>query len=164
MFHVEHTMKRLKIMALVLFISGCTKNDPHPELLDSIYKDLVVELDIASKGLDEEEKNLISVLKEKSMAIPQTGQIKFANKKVADSYERLNILSQRKKFFEIKIAQRVQFAQLRHDESRRPGGKPWPDPEEQALYSSVAKFQRDKLVWEKNKGMKKTVPRGTAVK
>ena len=154
-------MKYLFFIAFALFLASCNQRNPHPELSDEIYQDLVVELDIASKALDAEEKNLISLLKEKEKAIPQTGQIKFATKKVSDSKELIETLKQQKQFFEIKIEQRKFDVMNRYEESLKDGGRPWPDPEEIALYKSVVKFHRDKITHEKNKGIKKDVPRGT---
>ena len=147
---------------MLLFFSACTQKDPHPEQLDGIYKDLLAELDLARKALELEEKSLATLMKEKTLAIPQTGQIKFANKKIADAEERIMIMKQRVTFFEISITQRSELAKIKYEQSLRAGGKPWPDKEELDLYSSVTKFQRDKLAWDRNKGIKKTVPRGTS--
>ena len=144
------TMKCLIIIAVMAFLTACTQNDPHPEHTDGIYKDLVAELDLARRSLELEEKALSVLLKEKTLAVPQTGQIKFANKKIADTEEKIMIMKQR-----------VEHAKIKYAESLRSGGRPWPDKEELDLYNSVTKFKRDKLAWDRNKGVKKTVPRGT---
>lgn len=154
-------MKYLNIMAIVLLFAACSQQNSNPELLDVIYLDLKAELAIADTALSAEEKNLLSLLKEKNMAVPQTGQIKFANKKIVDSEAKINALKQQKLFFEIKMETRLKHDQIKYQESLRPGGKPWPDTEEAALYNSVVKFQRDKIAWDRNKGLKKLVPRGT---
>ncbi len=154
-------MKNLFLGSILMFLFACTPGDPQPELADPIYKDLAVELDIARKNLDLEDKNLKTLLKEKAAAIPQTGQVKFATKKVYDSQEKIIVLAQRVQYFEISLSQRASLAKLKYNESLAPGGKPWPDPQELAMYASVTKFQRDKLLWDRNKGVKKDVPRGT---
>lgn len=154
-------MKCLILIAVMAFLTACTQKDPNPEHADGIYKDLVAELGLARRALDLEEKALATLLKEKALAVPQTGQIKFANKKIADAEERIMIMRQRVTFFEISASQRAEHARLKYEESLRPGGKPWPDKDELELYNSVTKFQRDKLAWDRNKGIKKTVPRGT---
>lgn len=157
-------MKYLIFAAISLFFTACNTKNAHPEQLDSIYKDLVEELEISKKSLEEEEKQLAKLTAEKDQAIPQTGQIKFANKKISDSQNKINFLKQQKLFFEIKIAQRIEHSKIKYEESLKPNGKPWPDPEEAALYKSVARFQRNKIAWDKNKGIKKDVPRGTQKK
>lgn len=157
-------MKCLIFIAIMVIFTACTQSDPNPEKMDGIYKDLVSELELARRSLDLEEKSLLGLLKEKSIAIPQTGQIKFANKKIADAEEKIMIMRQRILFFEISVAQRTELAKIKYAASLRAGGKPWPDKEEVALYKSVTKFQREKLEWERNRGVKKNVPRGTPLK
>lgn len=154
-------MKCLIFVAVMALLTACTQKNPHPEHMDGIYKDIVAELDLARRTLDLEEKALATLLKEKALAIPQTGQIKFANKKIADAEEKIMIMRQRVMYFEISAPQRAEHAKIKYDESLRSGGKPWPDKEELDLYNSVTKFQRDKLAWDRNKGIKKIVPRGT---
>lgn len=155
----------MKIVILALFligISSCNKSDPTPETHDAIYLDLQSELDIATKSVEAEEKNLEKLKKELEKAIPQTGQVKYATKKVRDSEERLNELRQQKTYFEIKIERRKFEVRNRYQESLLKGGRPWPDQKEIEMYKTVTAFYRDKLQWEKTKGVKKKdVPRGT---
>lgn len=153
---------KLALFILILgILVGCNKPDPHPENSDEIYKDLLQELDVAAKALDGEVKNLEKLQFERDKAVPQTGQIKFAQKKVYETQATINKLSQQKQFFEIKIELRKTEVRERYLEARR-GGRKWPDTAELDNYRAVMKFQREKLEWEKNKGQKKDVPRGTS--
>lgn len=154
-------MKCLIFIAVMAFLTACTQKNPHPEQMDGIYKDLAAELDLAQRALELEEKSLATLIKDKALVVPQTGQIKFANKKIAEAEEKIMIMRQRVAFFEISVSQRAEHAKAKYDESLRSGGKPWPDKEELALYNSVTRFHRDKLAWDRNKGIKKNVPRGT---
>ncbi|MGZ3692372.1 MAG: hypothetical protein ACXVAX_12770, partial [Pseudobdellovibrio sp.] len=110
-----------------------------------------------------EEKNLAALKIELGKAVPQTGQIKYATKKVRSSEESLNELQQRKLYFEIKAERRKAYVEQRYSESLSKGGRPWPDKEEIEIYKSIAKFNKDKIEWDKNKGIRKDVPRGTKV-
>ena len=157
-------MKIFFLASFLMFFVACTPGDPRPELADPIYKDLAQELDIARRALELEEKNLKELEKEKSLVVPQTGQIKFANKKISDSQEKIMILGQRLQYFKISLERRASVARTKYSESLASGGRAWPDQEEAALYYSVTKFQRDKLVWDRTKGVKKDVPRGTLKK
>lgn len=165
MFYVEHYMKYLIFTLIALFLSlslsSCVQNITNPEQSDEIYKDYIIELGLVSKLLDSEEKNLTQVLVERQSVVPQTGQIKFANKKITDAEEKITILKQQKQYFEIKIDQRARLVKSRYGESLTPSGRAWPDVEELKLYRAVTKFNRDKISWEKTKGLKKLVPRGT---
>lgn len=154
-------MKCLIFIIFAVFMAACTQADPAPELRDEVYKDLQTELEIANHSIDSETRGLEGLRGELSKALPQTGQIKFATKKVKDSEDRLNTLNQQRLYFEIKLERRKNFVQSRYEESRHEGGKPWPDEKELALYRSVVKFNHDKIQWDKTKGMRKSVPRGT---
>lgn len=155
-------MKTLILALFLISITSCNKSDPTPEIRDEIYTDLQTEFDIATKSLEAEEKSLEKLKKELDKAIPQTGQVKYATKKVRDSEDRLNELSQQKTYFEIKIERRKYEVRRRYQESLKKGGRPWPDAKEIEMYKTVTAFYRDKLHWEKTKGVKKKdVPRGT---
>ena len=153
-------MKYLYFALIFTFLISCDKNDPSPELSDEIFKDYEQELSITSKALESQEKAHLSVLNEQKKVIPQTGQIKYATKKINDSEKLLEALRQQKQFFDIKMELRKTEVRRRYLEGRH-GGKKWPDEQELAVYRSTIKLQRAKIAWDKNKGMKKPVPRGT---
>ncbi len=154
-------MKCLFFAFFALILTSCTQADPYPESRDEIYKDLITELEIAEKAYEAEEKQQERLAAELSKALPQTGQVKYATKKLRDSSERLNALLQQKTYFGIKLEQRKAYVQARYQESLKDPTRPWPDEKELEMYRSVVKFNRDKIAWEKSKGMKKSVPRGT---
>jgi len=147
--------------ALFLFFLGCTKVDPHPENRDEIYSDLGSELEIATKTLEAAEKGLLSAQEEMKKAIPQTGQIKYATKKLRNAEAFLAEMKQRKIYFDIKRERRKAYVQFRYKESLSSGGRPWPDPKEIEEYKALTKFNREKLEWDRTKGTRKDVPRGT---
>ena len=154
-------MKCLFFALFALILNSCTQADPHPETRDEVYQDLQTELGIAEKAFDAEEKQQERLQADMSKALPQTGQIKYATKKLHDSADRLNALTQQKLYFGIKLEQRKAYVQSRYQESLKDPARPWPDEKELSMYRSVVKFNRDKIAWDKNKGMKKAVPRGT---
>lgn len=153
-------MKFLIFAIIFSLFTGCNKPDPNPENSDEIYKDLLQELDVATKGLEAEKKNLEKLQAELQKVTPQTGQVKFAQKKLYETMATITKLEQQKQFFEIKIELRKGDVRDRYMESRR-GGRKWPDQAEIDGYKAMMKLQRDKLEWEKNKGQKKSVPHGT---
>ncbi len=163
MFYVEQPMKCIILALFLMFITSCDKKDPHPEAKDEIYNDLMAELEIASKAADSEEKSLNGFKAEIGKAVPQTGQIKYATKRLRASEDSLNELKQRRLYFEIKAERRKAYVEQRYHESFNKDGRPWPDQQEIEVYKSITKFNREKLEWDKNKGIKKGVPRGTKV-
>lgn len=147
-------MKYLYLL-LFTFILGCEQVDPAPELRDEVYKDLLIELDLASKSLEAEQKALEKLIEEKNKAVPQTGQIKFANKKIYDAQSKIDSIQQQKQYFMIKLEQRKSIDRINYLDNKK-AGKPWPDPKEMEEYKSTMKLYRDKLIWDK-----KNVPHGT---
>jgi hypothetical protein len=161
MFHVEQIMKTIIFAILISIFTSCTKMDPNPENSDDIYKDLVAELEIATKSLESAQKQLDSIKAEFKASVPQTGQIKYATKKLRNAEAFLAEMNQRKIYFDIKKDRRKNYVKFRYEESHKKGGRPWPDSRELEEYRALVKFNRDKLEWDRNKGMKKNVPHGT---
>lgn len=92
MFHVEHYMrasqfflKPLFYLLLAGFIScllGCEKPNPNPENLDPIYADIEKNRKAAEADLSAAEKQLEGFRADLEKVVPQTGQVKFARKRV----------------------------------------------------------------------------------
>ena len=98
--------KSILIIFAVMFLLGCNKPDPHPELKDPIYQDLQREFAEAQKAVDAEKSLLAEHEKNLKEVIPQTGQIKYAQKRVSESLARLEKLKQLVKYWEIRIKTR----------------------------------------------------------
>ena len=156
-------MKITFLVAILSILASCTRVDPAPEAKDPIYADLSAELAIAEKNVESVEKSLEKLRTELERAVPQTGQVKFATKKVRDAEATLAELRQRKLYFDVKRDRRKAYVQFRYQQSLKPGGPPWPDQKEIDEYRTLAKLNREKLEWDRNKGVKKDVPRGTKV-
>lgn len=147
----------LILIVLCALALSCKKEDPTPELSDKIFKDLQAELEIAKKNTQNEESQQKKVFEELQKVIPQTGQRKYAEKRVFDSQGQLTTYQQQEKYFEVKLEERRIYVRKRYLESLLPNGRPWPAPEEDAEYELRLKLRRAKLDWDK-----KSVPRGTA--
>ena len=154
-------MKCLFFAIIAHFLTSCTQADPRPELRDEVYIDLETELGIAEKAFDAEEKQQERLQTDMSKALPQTGQIKYATQKIRQAEDLMGVLKQQKLYFEIKLETRKSLVVARYNESKKSGGRLWPDKEELELYKTVMKLNRDKNIWTKTKGTKKNVPRGT---
>jgi hypothetical protein len=154
-------MKKVLFFALLYvfaaFSSGCKHEDPTPETSDSIFKDLLSELEIAKKNTLEESAQQASAIKDLNAAVPQTGQRGGAQRKVFLSQSQWDVYRQQEKYFEVKLEERRIYVRKRYLESLLPNGRPWPAPEEDAEYALKLKLRRAKLDWDK-----KRVPRGTA--
>ena len=150
---------------LIFTATSCKKKDSNPEKSDVIYTDLLSEVEIARKNLEDEKKQNERVKKELLEVVPQTGQVKNAQKRVFESENNIQTYSQQLRYLEIKAEQRKHYVHQRYEESLRPGGREWPDIKENEDYAIRMKLQREKLNWGKDKPKdppkKENVPRGT---
>lgn len=155
-------MIKYLILLSALLCFSCSKRDPHPELKDEIYSDLLAEQDIMAKSVDAAEKELAELEKTVKTAVPQTGQARSFDAKYFEAKNALEKMKQQRQYFDIKVEERKLDVQDRYNESFTKNGRKWPDPAEVATYKAKLKLYRDKIAWEKNKGMiKNNVPRGT---
>ena len=145
-------MKKLFIL-LFLALSACSKPDPNPELKDPIYNDLNAELGIISASLEAEKVSLKKFEEELEAVVPQTGQIKYAMKRVEDSKSKIVKLEQQKQYLELKIAARKNTA---HTEYMKAYNKKetWPDPSEWRNYELEKKLRAAKRTWDVKERMK----------
>jgi hypothetical protein len=148
MFHVEHAYMRLfyAFLLLVPLLGACEKKaDPNPELRDPIYADFKAELAIAEQGIVAEKKTLEGHEQELKDVIPQSGQIKFAQKRIYESRDKITKMEQRKLYFELKIKARLAEARAAYRKAFAKGEE-WPDPKEHEEYKVASKLRRDGLI------------------
>ncbi len=157
-------MTKIFVLLAILLSFSCSKRDPNPELKDEIYSDLLAEREIMSKSVEAAEKELADLEKTIKEAVPQTGQAKSFSAKYFEGKNAFEKLKQQKQYFDIKVEERKLDVQDRYAESLRKDGRKWPDPEEVKIYKAKLKLYRDKITWDKNKGIVKNVPRGTEKK
>jgi hypothetical protein len=152
MFHVEHRIFMLKTLLLIALacLVGCTKPNPHPELADDIYLDLQAQAGSAKKEAEEEKKKLEGFKKDLDAVIPQTGAIKYAQKRFFESEAKSQRLEQAAKYFELKVQSRLTYTKTEYMKAFR-AGKPWPTPEEIASYKKYKELASRPLSWDSRK-------------
>lgn len=147
-------MKLITLIILTLLVvTGCNKPDPHPELKDPIYADLNSRLGGVTAELNAETKTLEGHQAELAKVVPQTGQIKYAQKRVFESEAKITRLAQEKKYLELKI-------EARKSESRKSymtafkKGETWPDMAEYDAYKAELRLRNAKTTWDVKERMK----------
>lgn len=142
------------LLLLIPLLGACEKKqDPHPELRDPIYSDLKAELALVEQGLTAEKKTLEGHEAELKDVVPQSGQIKFAQKRIYESRDKITKLEQRKTYFELKINARVSEARKAYRAAFKKG-EDWPDPKEFEEYKIAGKLRRDGIAgWNVEKRM-----------
>lgn len=152
MFHVEHRVKMriLAILFIATFLFGCKKPNPTPELADDIYLDLNSRAQSAQKELDSEKKKLEGFKKDLAAVVPQTGAIKYAQKRYFESEARIQKLEQEVKYFELKANARKKYTKLEYMKAFNEG-KSWPLPEEVEAYKTYKVVSQTSRGWDSRK-------------
>lgn len=146
-------MLKLLLLSLFLMLSACSKPDPNPELKDPIYNEFVSLAATANSELEAEKKALEGFEKELQDVVPQTGQIKFAQKRINDSKAKISRIQQEKKYFELKVTARKALAKSQYAEAFK-NKTVWPDPKEWQTYEMEKKFRAAKKTWDVKERMK----------
>lgn len=135
MFHVEQqvTMRFLAFLFITICLFGCNKPNPHPELADEIYIDLHTQAQNAQKEWESEKKKFEGFKKDLEAVVPQTGTIKYAQKRYFESELKVQKLEQIKKYYELKAVSRKKYTQQEYTKAFQ-AGKSWPNPEEIESY------------------------------
>jgi len=146
-------MRILFFIALSLCIFGCNKPNPNPEKIDPIYADLQKRYAEYKKYADDEKKTLSEHEKTLKEAKPQTGQIKYAEKRYYESKLRLEKLEQMVRYFEIRIESRLQYARADYLKSWNKK-EAWPKANEYSEYLSVIEAQMKRMSWDPKERIK----------
>lgn len=146
-------MRLIAAISIFLMLAACSKPDPNPELKDPIYSDLQSQLGATTQALDAEEKKLEGYRKELEAVLPQTGQIKFAQKRVYESEALATRLKQEVSYLKLKIEQRRKEAIISYRKAFEKK-ESWPNPAEYASYQVEQKMRAAKRTWDVKNRMK----------
>lgn len=147
MFHVEHMHKHFILIILTVFLlAGCEKPNPHPEALDPIMADIESELKATDSTIKSTEKELEGFQLEEKKVQPQTGQNKYAQKRIYETTARLDKLKQMLQYWELRRESRLKEARRLYMIAYK-AKQPWPDPNEFKEYSMQKKLRLAPLGW-----------------
>jgi hypothetical protein len=141
-------MNKIILIITTLFVlAACNKPDPNPENKDPIYSDINARLATVTSALNAEIKTLEGNQKELSAVAPQTGQIKYAQKRVFESQAKIDRLTQEKQYLELKAKARMKASRVSYKKAFEKK-EPWPDPAEFSAYSAEQKLRDAKRSWD----------------
>lgn len=146
----------MRIIAAILIIftlAACSKPDPNPELKDPIYADIQTKLGAANAALEAEKKKLEGFEKDMEAVVPQTGQIKYAQKRLYESQANITRLEQEVEYLKLKVEQRLKTAQASYKKAYAKKEE-WPDPKEYSSYQAEEKLRNAKRSWDVKQRMK----------
>ncbi len=143
-------LQRFIILILCAFsfgaVLGCDKPNPNPESIDPIYSDLSKLHKDAQAQLEARKKDLEGFLVEEKAAQPQTGQVKYATKRVNETKAEINRLKQMVDYYAIKLDSRKEYAFKSYMAAFREK-KPWPDPKEFEEYKVQRRLETSSRQW-----------------
>lgn len=139
-------MKLFIVFYFCIFLISCNKPDPNPELKDPIYTDLTVSAAALAQQLESEKKALEENRKTLLEVVPQSGQNKYAEKRVRDSSEKISKLEQEKLYLELKIEAYKTTARRSYLQAFKKG-QAWPNPEDWSAYQMEKKLLSAKKTW-----------------
>lgn len=152
MFHVEH-MRFSLLLCFSLLLIGCDRPDPQPQLRDPIYLDIQSEITSLQQSLDAESKTLIEHQKSLAEVVPQTGQIKYAQKRVDESKAVLNKLNQEIEYQRLKLQAQEKKARASYKKAHE-SKEAWPNPTDWSEYQTEKRFRTAKKTWDVENRMK----------
>jgi len=135
----------LSLFLCFLFL-GCNKPDPDPEHLDPIYADLVQMTGATHSELESAKKDLEGHQKELADAVPQTGQNKYAIKRIEEVQARINKLEQLEIYYDLRAKSRLKDDRLSYLKAFNEK-KPWPLPEEWEAYEAEKRLRQAPKDW-----------------
>lgn len=140
------------ILSLLMsfIVVGCDKPNPEPEKIDPIYADIQSKLAEVNSQLKVAEKDLADKRKDLEKVIPQTGQNKFAQKRVEDSAAALDKLNQMKLYWELKLKTRKHWARQEYLKAFNKK-EVWPNPQEIEEYRAQKKLEESSRTWDAKK-------------
>lgn len=113
-----------QVILLIFAVSlgvGCNKPDPKPELKDEIYQDMLRELKSSEQNIARAQSELETHRKALSEVKPQTGQIKYAQKRVFDAERAIDQFKQQQKYWVIRSESRRDFVRKKSLEAFQKG-------------------------------------------
>ena len=120
-------------MLLLLVLLGCKKENPNPELIDPIYKDLSDRAASAQKGLAEELKNRNGLELAVQKTAPNSIERKNADRDLAKSKQNAAKFETDARFYSIRARRRLIVDRISYKEAFAKN-LPWPDPSEYSDY------------------------------
>lgn len=123
----------ISFLIFVLVNSSCNKPNPTPELMDPIYVDLQKTLDETKRQLENEKKQLEEFKTALEIVVPQTGQIKYAEKRYWETLKKIEKMNQYIKFLELNLNSKQKRDRIEYLNAFNKN-KPWPPKNEYEEY------------------------------
>lgn len=146
----NHAVYFFIFLSVITFLVGCNKPDPNPERADAIYQDIQSELALARKNIEEAKKKVEGAKANIGKVVPQTGQIRYAEKRYWEAVGSLDLFIQQEKYWIVREEQRRLYVRKRSLKSFYSGEK-WSDPKELKEYLDEKRLRAARVNWDVRK-------------
>lgn len=140
----------LSIFAALLV--GCEKPNPHPETMDPIIADIEAEIKATESALNSAKKELEGFKLDEKKVQPQTGQNKYAQKRVYETQAKIDKIDQLLQYWRLRLESRTKEARKAYLIAYKKK-EPWPDPNEYKEYAIQKKLRQAPLNWDVKRRM-----------
>ena len=150
MEHFEYSkLLSIRLLCLVicaLFIFGCNREDPTPEVRDPIYKDLMAEKKMLEQFREDFIKKIAAAEIELEKSQPRTMERKTAINDLLKEQMNLAKTDQLIEYFDIRTKERYVEARRAYREAFR-NKQPWPDKNEFEAYKTNKRLLHASKNW-----------------
>ncbi len=142
-YSILHFIVGLMLSCMIL---GCKKEDPTPENLDPIFKDLSARHSAYTKNLEESKAKIPTLEESLRKAEARTIEVKNFQKELAKEKLKLMNADQLSRYYRIRAERRRLVARLAYKKAFA-ADKPWPDPQEFLDYQTNLRLQESNRNW-----------------
>jgi hypothetical protein len=147
---MEH--KVILFLLFTLLLAACEKPNPEPEKLDPIYSAIEKEIKEAESAISSTETMLKEAQDTFDKAVPQTGQIKFARKRLYEAKAQLEKQKQMKRYLELRLKSRLDWDRSQYLKAYNKK-EVWPKPEEWDQYQAQKALEGASKQWSNRRRM-----------
>lgn len=142
--------RRLQLLffTIVIICAGCRREESNPEKFDLIYSDLLKVQAEKTSALEAEKKKVIEAQKDLAEALPNTIDLKNAQRDLASAKTNVRKLEQQVQYISIRTKRRLVETRLSYHLAFIQGKeKDWPDQGEFEQYATNSRLQNAPRHW-----------------
>ncbi len=143
---IRSILQLVMTLTLSLALMGCKKEDPNPELIDPIWKDLSARHAAYQKNYEESKAKILVI--EEALAKAEARTIEIKNSQMELSKEKLKLMNaeQLARYYRIRAERRKLTARISYKKAFTEQ-RPWPDPREYSDYLVNTRLQEANRNW-----------------
>ena len=157
-------MRQLWVLLFIFGLAACEKPNPHPEVLDPIYRDYKDRKAALDAEINKDKSDLKGALAAVDDAEPQTGELKRAKRGVQILEDRIRKNSQESRYLGLLMEERRKYAVREYNIAYK-SKTPWPPKEDFQAYQTSRRLREAPMSWDAHlPKLKSRIPAATLEK